>query len=347
MASKKPTIQMVADLAGVSRGTVDRVLNNRSHVRPEICEKVMVALTETGYLTPRHNYQKTILSQNFMPLKLGVLLPNWSGHFKWEIIRGIESAQIELSDFNVKIIMEESQTDIPDNIIQKIDSLLNQGAQGIALCTINDISIERKISELHEAKIPVITYNSDIPNSKRLCFVGQDYNKSGRIAAELINKCVPTTGKILTAVGNLEFDGHRARLNGFITRMEEIGIPEDQITVIETYNDYPLTFRKVQEALLKDEEIVAIYMANRSVAGCINAIKSVEKKGNIHVVCHDISEHTKSFLINGDIDFSISQDLFHQGYLPLMYLRDCLHKNIVPKNPDTNTNISIICSQNL
>ena len=33
---KKPTIQMVAEKAGVSRGTVDRVLNNRSHVSPDV-----------------------------------------------------------------------------------------------------------------------------------------------------------------------------------------------------------------------------------------------------------------------------------------------------------------------
>ena len=33
---KRPTIQMVAERAGVSRGTVDRVLNNRSYVRADV-----------------------------------------------------------------------------------------------------------------------------------------------------------------------------------------------------------------------------------------------------------------------------------------------------------------------
>ena len=51
MPDKKPTLQLVADMAGVSRGTVDRVLKNRPHVRPEVYERVSQALRESGYLS--------------------------------------------------------------------------------------------------------------------------------------------------------------------------------------------------------------------------------------------------------------------------------------------------------
>ena len=60
---------MVADKAGVSRGTVDRVLNNRSHVSPDVYDRVMAAIQETGYLTPRSTYQKTLFGQGFPPIK--------------------------------------------------------------------------------------------------------------------------------------------------------------------------------------------------------------------------------------------------------------------------------------
>ncbi len=70
---------MVADMAGVSRGTVDRVLNNRAHVSPEVYERVMDAIQSTGYLSPRNAYQKTLLNQNFTPLKIGVLRPTGPG----------------------------------------------------------------------------------------------------------------------------------------------------------------------------------------------------------------------------------------------------------------------------
>ena len=43
------TIQQIADLAGVSRGTVDRALNNRGRIRPEVAEKIKEIAKELGY----------------------------------------------------------------------------------------------------------------------------------------------------------------------------------------------------------------------------------------------------------------------------------------------------------
>ena len=129
--------------------------------------------------------------------------------------------------------------------------------------------------------------------------------------------------------------------------MAEIGFPQDEIQVTETYNNYQLTYKKVLEALQTDDSIKAIYMANRSVAGCIKAVETAQKKGKIRIICHDMSEHTRSLLLDGTIDFSISQDLHRQGYLPLIYLREYLHKQKLPPAQDTAANISILCSQNL
>lgn len=93
---------------------------------------------------------------------------------------------------------------------------MDQGVEGISLCTINDSRIVEKIGLLKEKSIPVVTYNSDLPDSERICFVGQDYNKSGRIAAELVRKGTAKSSDVLAAVGNLEFNGHRTRLKSII-----------------------------------------------------------------------------------------------------------------------------------
>ena len=142
----------------------------------------------------------------------------------------------------------------------------------------NDPSIEEKIRSLTEKDIPVITFNSDLPGTDRLCFIGQDYTKSGRIAAELMSKCIPHPAKYLPRPATWNSNGHRARLDGFRTRMAEIGFPQDQIQVIETYNNYQLTYKKVLEALQTDDTIKAIYMANRSVAAVPKQWKPHKKK---------------------------------------------------------------------
>lgn len=60
-----------------------------------------------------------------------------------------------------------------------------------------------------------------------------------------------------------------------------------------------------------------------------------------------MSESTRRLLLNEQIDFTISQDIFRQGYLPLIYLRDYLQKGKIPTVKTVNTNINIICSQNV
>lgn len=346
MRGKRPTIQTVAERAGVSRGTVDRVLNNRSYVSAEVRARILKAIEETGYV-PVRQARSAEESKDYPPLRLGVLLPNWTGPFKTEVSAGIAEARRELAPYRVEIRVCVCETDLPVECIEHLDALVEWGAQGIALCALNDILIETKVGELADRGIPCITLNSDLPDSRRLCFVGQDYTKSGRIAAELLSKCVPHDARILAMVGNLEYHGHRTRLDGFCARMHELGYAATQIEITETYNNYRLTCDKVRQALHDTPDLAAIYMANRSVTGCTDALRQAGMTDRVRVVAHDLSARTKLLLQEGSLDFTITQDMYRQGYLPLILLRDLLHKGTRPQEDQIGTSISIICSQNI
>ena len=341
---KRPTIQMIADRAGVSRGTVDRVLNNRSYVKAEVRKRVLQATEELGYLSLRNFHQN--ITGGYAPIKLGVIMPNWVGYTKAEFHRGIMAARAELKDFHVDVTICECVTDIPGEVNEYLEKLVEDGVSGIALCALNDLSIQQKIAELAKKNIPVVTFNSDLPNSERICFIGQDYVKSGRIAGELLYKILPKNAKILALVGNLEFDGHRARLDGFCTRLYELGFTADQIDIAETYNDYRITYRKVFKALQETDHLDGIYMANRSVTGCADAIREAGMTGKVRVISHDVTGHTKQLLKEGRVDLTVSQDIYRQGYLPLIILRNLIHKNIHPSEDLNNTAISVVCSEN-
>ena len=345
--NKRPTIQTVAERAGVSRGTVDRVLNNRSYVRADVRERVLDAIRETGYLSPREAHRQTADRPQHSPVKLGVLLPNWAGPFREEVTRGIESARTKLSGRHAEIRVCTCETDIPGEAITLLDELLEWGAQGIALCALNDIAIEAKVGELADSGIPCITFNSDLPNSRRLCFVGQDYAKSGRIAAELLTKCIAPDAHVLALAGNLEYHGHRTRLDGFCSHMREKGFSSSQIDIGETYNDYRVTYNRVAAALGSATPPDAIYMANRSVTACIDAVRAAGYTGRVRVIAHDMSPGRAEMLREGTLDLTITQDLFRQGSLPLTLLCDLLQLDAQPDKDQLSTSISIICSQNI
>lgn len=345
---KRPTILMVAERAGVSRGTVDRVINGRAYVRGDVRERVMQAMREVGYVPLRMDKAQALgMVPAARPLTLGVLLPDWSGHFLKEVTMGIEEARRLLADFGVRILVDQCETEIPDECLEKLDKLLAGGAEGVALCTKDHPAIRARIDELAERGVPVVTFNSDVPISRRVCFVGQDVPRSGRVAGELMSKCVPPGSRVLAAVGNLEFDGHKQRLMGFLDQMEERGFAREQIEVVQTYNDFAMSYERVRGALRRLPDIAGVYMANHSVTGCAEAIREEGRQGQIRVVSHDVTGGSRRLLRDGALDFVIAQDLRRQGYRPLTLLYDLLRREEQPGELSESPSLRIVCSQNL
>ena len=343
---KRVTIQQIADMAGVSRGTVDRVLNHRSYVSGDVRERVEAAIAETGYVSPKEVYRQEAEAAR-PPLKLGVLLPNWGGQFLEEVQEGIRRARRELEPQNIQILLRRCRTEIPREAVELLDQLADEGAAGLAVCALNDPTVRTRVDGLAEDGVPCITFNSDLPESRRLCFVGQELNKAGRVAGELMSRCIPPEGRVLATVGNRRFDGHRQRLEGFQARMAERGFSPDRMLTAETFNDYQTTYRVVAGALEEHPDLAGIYMANLHVAGCVEAVRAAGRQGRVRVICHDINESIRRLLLDGGVDFTIPQDFRRQGYLPLILLRDLLREGRRPDLDRLGSQMDILCAENV
>lgn len=343
---KRPTIQMVAEMAGVSRGTVDRVLNGRSYVSAQVRQRVLAALQETGYISGREHHQQALQSATAL-LTLGVLLPNWENQFRSEVEQGIRMAREELEDAGVRVLVRRCRTDLPGEALELLEELVKEGAAGLSICAVHDWTVEARVAELVDAGIPCITFNSDLPDSHRVCFVGQDVYQTGRVAAELMGKSVVSGARILATVGNQKFDGHQKRLRGFLDRMEELGFCRDGILVRETFNDYGTTVQVVSETLAEYPDLAGIYMANLSVSGCVEAVRAAGRTGQVRVICHDINEGIRQLLLSGGVDYTIPQDFVQQGYAPVMLLKDLLRKGKMEDSARFASKIGILCRENL
>ena len=70
----KITAQWIAEQCGVSRGTVDRVVNGRPNVAPAVRERVQKMINEYGYKTPAQRQAARAGQSTF---RIGVILPSW------------------------------------------------------------------------------------------------------------------------------------------------------------------------------------------------------------------------------------------------------------------------------
>ena len=338
------TVNTIAKMAGVSRGTVDRVLHNRPNVRPEVRERILNVMKELDY---KPNAAASALAFSRKTRKVGVILPHWKGFFKEEISRGVEEARRELNTYGIEVLIADCPQDDPDICVKKIDEFEAEEINGLCLCAQDYPLIREKISQLADKKIPVITFNSDLEESRRLCFVGQDLIRSGRIAAEIMVKCVPHDEQILIIVGNLNFSAHKQRLKGFFDRITEHSIDKKNIIMVQSFNEYNLTLRVVSENLRNNAHIRGIYMANDSVAACAEAVKNLSPKPKPIIICHDLSRTTKALLKSGEIDFALSQDIYSQSYKSLQLMKDLLMDPDFIIKPQEFTQINIINAENV
>ena len=239
------------------------------------------------------------------------------------------------------------ETGLPGETVERLQRLADHAVQGIALCAKDHSAIVDRVNALVGSGVAVVTFNSDLVDCSRLCFVGQQLIKGGRVAGELMSKYMRPNDTLLVAIGNPEFDAHRLRLQGFCERLYEKKFNGNKLELIETYNDYSLTYQKVSETLSRRRDVKGIYMANHSVTGCVEAIRDAGLQGRIRVVCHDLTDSARRFLESGEVDFVIAQNIYQQSLRALVILQEYVQKHAVPDQERECLPIEILCSENM
>ena len=100
----KVTVKSLAQAAGVSRGTVDRVLHDRGGVKPEVVLKIKNLAKELGYIPNRAG---KALAAYKTPIKIGVMLPSIGNPFFDKVIEGVFQARDEFADLGVDVVLKE------------------------------------------------------------------------------------------------------------------------------------------------------------------------------------------------------------------------------------------------
>lgn len=345
--AKRVTIEMVAREAGVSRGTVDRVINCRPHVRADQYEKVMDAIRRLGYEPKKKQAAALGISIGQKQVtRLGVILPSRNPWYMDEIRRGIRDGQTQLADYSVEILTERcSSSPYPEEVTGLMDSLVKRGVSGIVMCVMDCGPVARKINELSDRGIPVVTFDSDV-KSQRLFFVGKDIVRTGRVAGGLMAKYIAPGGRILIGMGNREIRVDAERMKAFIDAMKACGFSDEMFEIIETYNDYTLTYQKVSRALKGEGGIAGIYMAHHSLTACMDAIRTEGHEKRPLVIFGDMNERVTRYLQSGELQFCVVPNTYMMGYRPLILLKEYVIDHRIPEEKELYTTTEIICREN-
>ncbi len=297
----KVKISDVAEKAGVSTATVDRVLNGRGNVSQATIDKVQQTIKELSY---EPNRLASRLARS--PLHIGFVLPKVQSHFMQDVSRFILEQQKKRAAENIIIHLKYIDLwaeDVSLQLKEKVKDL-----DGLAVVAVDSPEFRSCIDEISE-KIPVITLVSDAPSSQRKAYIGIDNVLAGRTAAGLIGRFLTQqSGKIIIVMGSEALSDHVERKEGF----EQVIYNEypylEILPPIHGYDEYERVEQQLSLLLEEHNDITAIYCLGAGGRGIVKTIK--KQKGSqkkIYIVCHDISTYSRQALLDGDIDVILVQ----------------------------------------
>lgn len=336
------TIKQIAEIAGVHRSTVDKVLHNRDGVSDEVRKKVKKIIDELGYkpniVGKALTYQKKRLVISVLLLKVDALE---------EIKAGVEEAYKEYKDFGVEIeYYITNNADVTEQL--HIINLLNKKKiSGLIISPLDDKSIRNAINEIADKGIPVITINSDITESKRMCFVGQDVIRAGRVAGELMGEILNGHGKVAIITGSHNLRSLNERVEGFEAVIKERYSDIEVVDILETYEQRVVAFQKTISLLELVKDLKGIYITCGSVSEVCKAVRLMGKDKEIKIISFDLYPEIVELVKEGVINFTIGQDLHAQGYKPVKILLEYLFYGKKPETEYINTSIDIRLKENI
>lgn len=338
------TIKEIAELAGVSRGTVDRVLNNRGAVNPATAEKIREIANAVDY---RPNRAGVVLAAQKKNLKFGVILFSAENPFFDDVMKGVKNKAAELEEYNCTVLIRQVRFDVEEQL-KAIEELVTvEEVSGLAIAPYNDVKISDKINELWEKGIPTVTLNTDIEHSSRIAYVGSNYARSGETAAGLMH--LLTHGKVHLGIisGSPNILCHTERIAAFENKIKR-EYPDIHITdtVVNNDDDFE-SYEKTTRLLEEHPEINALFFAAGGVYGGCRAIRALGRQDDITVLAFDKVPTTQQMVRDNIIAATICQQPRTQGSKPLDILFSYLTTGILPEKEYHYVAIDIRIKENI
>lgn len=315
---KTYTIKRIAELAGVSKGTVDRVLHKRGKVSAKALAKVSEVLKEI-------DYKPNLLARSLKNTKtyhICVVLPDSNIDSFWKPCNdGIQEAIDEFASFGIFIepfLFDPREVDSFKKVNAKV---LTMAPDAVLIAPLFHKETVQIVHEYKNLNTVISKFNNPVEIENTQNFVGQDLYRSGRVAGNLMD----AIRKKESGIGIIHIDEDienavyiKEKERGFRDYFKE----KEKSYQIETYN------LKEDELKVKLNGILSANAGVKSIFVTTSKIHRVAQYihdrnlDDVKLIGYDLLPENIDFLLKKNIRFLIHQNPRKQVYLGIKFLVD-------------------------
>ncbi len=339
------TIKKIAELAGVSAGTVDRVLNNRGRVKPEVEKRVRKIAEELDYRPNQIGRSLSLLSRSF---RISVILHTEGNLYFDYVLHGVKRAAEELLHSKCTVDILYGRDFNAEYQKTQIEKAVSDGANAIVIVPIEDQIIRDKLRSLREENFPVFLLTNPLSESGYCEYVGCNYYEAGNLAAGVVSLLGKRNDRIAFFSPSFRMLGHRLRYDGFMNN-GGLNALEMHTDCIELTDGGRLSTYGAAYDYFANHPDTSVIVSNGEglYGGVLKAVEDSGLSSRVKIVAYDLSSHIEKMMEEKSVLVCIDQSPEEQGYIMIKKTFDALFSGKYPSGEDSYIPLRILIRESL
>ena len=345
----KITIIDVARKAGVSKGTVDRVVHNRGEVSKKSAEKVKKAIEELRY---QPNLYASLLASKKAHV-IACLLPTFGKGEYWEKLHaGFLHGGESVASLNVRTrVFQYDQYD-PDSFARAADEMLDSAPSGVILPPLFKSDTMELAERLKEQGIPYVYVDTRLEDPDYFAYYGMPMYKSGRLCAFLLTERLSADDVRDVAIVRITRDKTRRsdptleRRSGFLDFMDA-NFPECRIHQVFIDPNDPEGIPETKAAFAADNPGIKLIVMFNSRIHLISGWLAANPAEGRRVIGFDDLEKNLEAVRSDLVDVLITEHVENQSFNAVNVLSDYILMYKRPAVRDNYMHMDILTKYNL
>jgi LacI family transcriptional regulator len=301
----RATIHDLADKAGVSVSTIDRLLNGRDKVREKTAAKVLAAAEELNfYALPL--LQGRLLGQK-PKIKLGFLLQQSNRTFYQSIAEALKTAEVASAE-PVEVVVRHINNLSPEAVAENIQAI-GQEVQSLAVISAQHARVAHAIEMLAGNNVRTYGLISELSANCGVGYIGLDNWRVGRTAGWALKGLCHPSGRIGILIGNHRYRCQELNESGFRSYLRENGAGFTPLDPIQTFEDRAIARDVTEQLLRREPDLAGLYVAGGGMSGVLEALRASRRSKPIFVVGQELTDFNRMGLMDNVVSIVLAHPI--------------------------------------